>query len=535
MPTLNEGQRKAVESNHSQILCLAGAGTGKTYTLIARISRIAKDHDPASILALTFTNAAAFEMRERYKKLNPKSAIPEFRTFHSFCYSIVCKLHKVREKLGYKEIPIVPTDAQIKEIETKAKIQLNISISSAKLSGKAPIELKDEFEYNLYKKRVKQLMRQKNYITYDDLCYDVCQLFVENDPLVANIKASYKYILCDEFQDTDPRQWEFIKSFNHADKFIVGDALQAIYAFRGADSSIIKSIAEDESWEVIKLTENYRSGSAIVKYANKISMYAKDSYRIEMTETRKGGKVTLRDSTSCNYMEPIGSENIDVIQEFLISPERSGTTAILSRTNKEVELLVESLNRSGFNISTGKKNDEYIHVLKSIKDTEYEAEWLSTFLTADTYARYLRELAIDDSDPYLVLKANYINHNLKIRQRFDLINSIRSIFRSGKSKIHIAKAVLYKLAPAADVEIEIDENIDSDGLIQIIQEAIEAETKSEVYVGTIHSSKGLEYDNVFIVNVGDWTFKLDSEENKNLFYVGVTRARENLTVFRGVY
>ena len=116
---LDKFQEQVVNSTDNKILCLAAAGGGKTFTLLSRINHlIAEGVDPFSILALTFTNAAATEMRGRYEIANPGKIIPEFRTFHSFCYSLICKDYAVRTPLGYSPVPGIASEDQEKEIKT---------------------------------------------------------------------------------------------------------------------------------------------------------------------------------------------------------------------------------------------------------------------------------------------------------------------------------------------------------------------------------------------------------------------------------
>ena len=136
---LNTEQQFAVDCNDAKILCLAGAGAGKTKTMIARIVRLVNDGvDPKRILALTFTNAAAFEMKERYKltpNLDISRGVPEFRTFHSFCYSLIIKDLAIRQRIGYAQIPSVCDDAEFKEIKQKVKLQLNCKLTADQLDG----------------------------------------------------------------------------------------------------------------------------------------------------------------------------------------------------------------------------------------------------------------------------------------------------------------------------------------------------------------------------------------------------------------
>lgn len=532
MNHLNSGQLEAVNSTSKKILCLAGAGTGKTHTMIERISRIASEENPESILALTFTNAAAFEMKARYIQRNPGKRVPEFRTFHGFCYSVICRNSSVRTKLRYSTVPSICTEAQVKQIETRARLELNIKLSSNKLNGKTPVtDPRELFYLNAFKKRVDQIMKTEGLITFDQLCYDVCRLFVEDEECIKNIKSMIHYIFVDEFQDTDPRQWEFVKSFDNADIFIVGDALQALYAFRGADSSIIKSLSADESFQVIKLTENYRSGKEIVAFANKQSSYADNRYRVKMVPVRDGGSVRIYPSTSIMYSDIIGQDNMMQIVSELEDINTKGTSAILCRTNKEVDAVKDYLTGHLIPFRETSSNDVYEKVLRSVKDSKFMIDWLSTLLPSEIYARYLRTTIGSDVDPYILFVSDFLA-TYEIRKYFELVRKVGYVFFESISKKSMAEKILriFKCnsAPCRD----ITDDIDSSSLIDVILETIQRKEDSEVYVGTIHSAKGLEYDNVYLMNVDGHYFRLTNEDNLNLYYVGITRARDNLVIFK---
>lgn len=532
MNNLNAGQLEAVNSKSKKILCLAGAGTGKTHTMIERISRIASEENPESILALTFTNAAAFEMKERYIKRNPGKRVPEFRTFHGFCYSVICRNSSVRTKLGYSTIPSICTEAQVKQIETRARLELNIKLSSNKLSGKTPVtDPREVFQLNNFKKRVNQIMKTEGVMTFDQLCYDVCKLFVDNEDCIKNIKSMIHFIFVDEFQDTDPRQWEFVKSFDDAELFIVGDALQALYAFRGADSSIIKSLSADKSFQVIKLTENYRSGKEIVSFANKQSVYADDRYRVKMVHVREGGSVSIYQSTAIMYSDIIGQDNMMQIVSQLENHKTEGTSAILCRTNKEVDAVKDYLTSHLISFRETNSDDMYEKVLRSVKDSEFMIDWLSTLLPSEIYAKYLRATIGSDVDPYVVFVSNFLV-TFEVRKYFELIRKVRNVFFEKISKKVMAEKILRIFKCNSALCKDITDDIDSSSLIDVILETIRKKDDSEVYVGTIHSSKGLEYNNVFLMNVDGYYFRLTNEDNLNLYYVGITRARDNLVIFK---
>lgn len=199
MSELNNEQLQAVNSKSDRILCLAGAGAGKTKTMIDRIMHLVDEGiPPSSIMALTFTNAAAAEMKERYSHLNIGKEIPEFRTFHSFCYSIVCRDNNIREALGYSEIPAIASEEQEKEIELKAKVQCNITLSKEQLKERSHLSKKEQFQVDLYDKAVSRLMRSANLITFDKLNSEVSDLFASDHPSTRPYKQQYKYIFADE-------------------------------------------------------------------------------------------------------------------------------------------------------------------------------------------------------------------------------------------------------------------------------------------------------------------------------------------------
>lgn len=197
---LNDQQIEVINCNHPLILCLAGAGAGKTACLTRRIARLVNDGaDPRSILALTFTNAAAFEMGQRYRTLegiDPTKPLPEFRTFHSFCYSLIIKDKDIREELGYAKVPEICEEQRIEAIKKEAKIATHCSVSDAKLNDpKAKLTPQEQFEKQVYEKMIRNKIRDENVITFDMLCYNVCALFHNKNPIVDKYKAKYKYIL----------------------------------------------------------------------------------------------------------------------------------------------------------------------------------------------------------------------------------------------------------------------------------------------------------------------------------------------------
>ena len=531
MRKLNPQQQQAVDSTSSKILCLAGAGAGKTATMIERISKLVKEGvSPLSILVLTFTNAAAFEMKDRYKRNNPGQASPEFRTFHSFCYSLIIKDKEVRKALGYTSVPNVADEGAIKRIESEAKLQCNIKLSEAKLSGNAPLTAQEEFEVEVYKKAVKRLIRQKNIITFDILCYDVGGLFIANHESIIKYKEQYTYLFVDEFQDTDPKQISFLNSFDPktTNFYFCGDCLQNIYQFRNCSNETIKLLAKDDSWEQIKLFENYRSTNQICKFANNMSKYADEKYRIEMNGQRDGDKVDVIYGAHSSWNKLIDDDHLYELLDRVQRMEEDG--AILCRSNREVEYVCNALDDHGIPYVTGKRNDDAVHILKSVTDNEYMLDWLATFLSAEQYSDYIR-LAAQEENPDIKWFANVYGKIKKINERGKKIVAIRGILKRNIANISKCADILKELEISDILVGGVTEY--TDNLIDLIIDAIECAKSGELYVGTIHSSKGLEYGTVFVMGVDDKSFDLSKgEEMLNLYYVAITRAKNHLVVFR---
>lgn len=528
---LNAAQQEAVDCNDKHILCLAGAGTGKTYSMIARLSRLVSEGvDPDSILVLTFTNAAAFEMRERYKRNHKDETIPEFRTFHSFCYSLISKDAGIRNKIGYVDIPKIADDAVTKRIEASTRVQCGTPLTPKQLSRPKDLTGTDFFHYQVYKKALNKAMKKEGFITFDILCYDVCKLFADKDPTVSFYFKKYKYIFVDEFQDTDPRQYEFVSSFEDANIFVVGDALQAIYSFRGADSSIIKQMSRDPKWTTIKLYQNYRSTKEICDFANNMSKYADDNYRIAIQSNRSGDAVELYGDYYLSADEYIDESALaDIINKFHYS---EGTFAILCRTNAEVNDVTNYLKKRNIAFHTSNRNVDAMNILKSLNDESYMIDWLATFLNAQQYTEHLRLMRLsEDSDNYLGEFVEQFGLYFAVRKRLSVIIRIREILNDSQLNL-LAKAVY--AAEVLGINGALLEGVptSTDDIINMLTNMLENEEGQSLYLGTIHSSKGLEYDSVALIGVCSKQFKLKSEENYNLYYVGITRARDKLYIYR---
>ena len=530
---LNPQQKEAVYSDESKILCLAGAGTGKTYCMIERIWRLVSqnDVDPSSILVLTFTNAAAFEMKNRYvAKVSGKfkQLMPEFRTFHSFCYLLLSIDPDIRSRLGFSSVPAIADPEAEHRMKIEAQMQLGYKLSDKKLSGKVTLNEKEQFQYETILKAYKRIMKKNNFITFDSLCYDVCKLFVDDEQIVQKYKNRFKYIFVDEFQVTDTKQYDFVRSFSGANLFVVGDALQSLYSFRGADSSIIKMLADNPLWKVIKLIENYRSCKCICDFANENTSYASDVYRVLIHSDKPGGSVNIQ--LFKNGYSKRGKIIDDNIKSYILScKDMDGTTAIICRTNSEVADIQNILKENSIEYSSNNKDDSAVNILKSVSDNNFCMNWLSTYLDAYQYSEYIRQSTINSAyclDDFLTS----FNSIENIKDRWLKIDIVRRILKSridGKEKLsyildllNIGHSDTYLSVTSLSKLIELLESGDNGGNFNI-------------YVGTVHSVKGLEYDNVILSGLCGPTFQLTNEENNNVYYVAITRAKTNLLILKG--
>ncbi len=525
LKNLNEQQLLAVNSNSDKICVIAAAGSGKTTVLIERICRlVGLGVDPSSILALTFTNAAAHEMEIRYKAQSGETITPQFGTFHSFCYKLLVMDPTVKSVMGYMKVPQVASDADIKKYRGLARSAVGTKLSDTELDKpESEIPLNKRFQYKTYWLAYKKLLRKANLITFDIMCYDIGQLFIDDHECIRKYKQKYNYVIADEFQDTDDKQWGFISSFNESKLFVVGDAKQNLYSFRGTSSEIIKSLASNSDWETIILPTNYRSTQQICEYANRIHFdWKNDPFNIEMVSDKPGEPIVIK--PSFDYNTP---------KDLIPIAEEPGSTAILCRTNAEVTRVVELLTAFNIPYSTNNKSGYVGHILNSAVDEKYLVEWISTKLSADDYGRYLRMSSISDD----FTEATFLQlFGIKFRRDIDLIMQVRRLIAgqpeaSGRifclGLYTIFNNGLFHKQELMDLPTITD-------VIKAVNKLLLSDTNSEngLYVGTIHSAKGLEYDSVHLIGVNGKSFPVfKNEDQMNCFYVGCTRAKTKLTLW----
>ncbi|MCC0649661.1 DUF3553 domain-containing protein [Clostridioides sp. ZZV15-6598] len=387
LDTLNPAQREAVEKTEGPVLILAGAGSGKTKVLTTRIAYLMEDKgvQAPSILAITFTNKAANEMRERVEQ-NIGSETKEMwiSTFHSCCVRI---LRKDINKIGYNRSFVIYDAADQVTLVKDCLKELNLSdkvfepkavisaISGAKDKLYTPKQFKDMNMsdnrmvkiadiYALYQDRLKR----NSALDFDDLILKTVELFKTNDEVLAYYRSRFRYIMVDEYQDTSKAQYELIKLLarEHQNICVVGDDDQSIYGWRGADIRNILEFEKDyDNVHVVKLEQNYRSTQVILDAANKVISNNIERKRKKLWSEKKEGELIKIQLTGSEI------EEADFIADSIAQIARKEKRpykdfAVLYRANAQARPVEDALNRSQipYNIYGGTK----FYERKEIKD-----------------------------------------------------------------------------------------------------------------------------------------------------------------------
>lgn len=605
LTALNPEQRRAADTLEGPVLILAGAGSGKTRALTYRVANLIDHGIPAwSILALTFTNKAAKEMKYRVEALIGKEKAEEawISTFHSTCARI---LRRDIEKIGYsRSFTIFDDDDQqrvLKEILKQLNIddrflpvrEIRAKISDAKNKMMTPDEwfgktIRDRRNSMIhdvmteYERRMKEL----NALDFDDLLLKTLILLAEHPPVLEVYRRRFRYVLVDEYQDTNRTQYELLRLLTAESRNIcvVGDDDQSIYGWRGAD---IRNILEFENdypdAAVIKLEQNYRSTGNILDAANQVIAHnegRKD--KTLWTEHGAGEKITVY----CAREEREEAVWItQQIQQLKRAGEPLGEIALLYRTNAQSRIPEEVLMQAGipYRVFGGQKFYErkeikdilaYLRVIANPADDISLTRIINVPKRAigDSTVQMLTEHARKQGIPLYAALA-VMPEGLNSRAR----NSVADFFRM--------LTMLCAMKESMELEAFVDELIRITGLeeqyrkedtdeamsrIENIQEfrgsihefaGLSEEQTLESYLEnvalvtdfdraenhsgyitlmTLHSAKGLEFDYVFIPGMEDGIFpssrsmEEDSrlEEERRLMYVGITRARKRLYLTR---
>ena len=608
---MNQMQQQAVFATEGPLLILAGAGSGKTTVLVNRISYILRSGlcKPWNILAITFTNKAAGELKERICNTVPEGGADIWAaTFHSTCARI---LRRYGDRLGYSShFTVYATDDQkrlVKEIMKQLQIdekQLPVrsvlsEISKAKDKMLTPQQMKKDAEYDSRKVFVAKIyeiyqsrLKTADAMDFDDLLCKAVELFEQEPEILGFYQNQFKYIMVDEYQDTNKVQYRFVSMLaqKYGNICVVGDDDQSIYKFRGATIENILSFEKTFSGaRVIRLEQNYRSTQNILDAANGvISNNTIRKGKTLWTENPKGEKINIH---TCDSERDEAAFVTKTIMDGVANGRKYSDFAILYRTNAQSNAIEQSLSRSGIphRIIGGHRfydREEirdmvaYLQVINNPHDDIRLSRIINvpkrsigarTVAVAAEIASGLGEsiyTVIKDADAYPQLS----RAASKLREFVRLIDGLIEAEASGDYSL----AELYNLIiehtgyenylrvekENADVRIENIEELSSNIIkfeedygdeadLSNFLEEISLMTDIDNYdadadtcvMMTLHSAKGLEFPVVFITGMEDGLFPSNASisnpeeinEERRLAYVGITRAKEKLYLTKTKY
>jgi superfamily I DNA/RNA helicase len=531
----NLEQKKAVESTNNTILINAGPGTGKTKTLIGRINYLTteKQVNPQNILAITFTKKAASEIKERLTSLG-LNKVPYITTFHGFGYDILKKhndeLTLIEEEERNRLIKQIILSDDLQQYQTLNIRELSLFISNAKSSLNKSIHQNLLESYN-------KILADKNYIDFDDLLRMTYEFLRSNPTELQSLQTQYSYILIDEFQDTNPLQYELIKLFYSSctNLFVIGDPFQSIYSFRGADSSIFDTFKNDfPNTEKITLNINYRSRTNIVTasnnvFQNQINLVAHSTESGKVTIVETLNEYTEADYILADIENKIGGS--DLLKAGTLSSQEHvhagfNDFAIIYRNHRLSDILRDKLKTSGIPFQIVGEGSVYEQpIIKCITSI------LTYMYTQDSIVfNHLKD------NPYIVNKTldtiSSIQKNQKISQIISSIISQLSYPIEEENHLYQFKSIFH--------QFDKFENGLKQALayLSYLEDNEYFDRKSErVTLLTMHAAKGLEFKYVYIIgfeesNVPATRKKvtLNIEEERRLFYVAITRAKYELCI-----
>ncbi len=586
----NDKQIEAIKQTEGPLLVLAGAGSGKTKVLTTRVAYLIEEKGvyPQNILAITFTNKAAREMKDRiFSMLGIKSKSIQISTFHSFGLLLIKQNY---DKLGYKSnFTILDSDDTLTVIKKIIKdMNLDNKIYNPKairnIISSSKNELIDSSKYERfvntdYDKKVYEIFKKyelklkiSNSLDFDDLLIQPINLFRNYPDVLEKYQEKYKYILIDEYQDTNEAQYILVKMLSQKYKNIcvVGDESQSIYSFRGSNYRNILNFENDfEDAKTILLEQNYRSTKTILKSANNLIKNNKQKKDKNLwTENEEGNKVSYYRS---NDEKDEAFYVVNEVKKLIDEGVSKEQIAVLYRTNAQSRTIEEAFLRENIpykvvgsfyfynrkeikdlisylrliynpdddvsltrviNVPKRKIGDKTIQNIttKAILESKSMFEVI-TFGKELEFKNIILDLIKEKDNCSLTELVDLILDKTGIRQELESENSIDSEIRL--ENLEEFKSITRNFEEQMGI-VSLEEFLDEISLVSDISE--HNDSTDVVTLMTVHSSKGLEFDNVFIIGLDEGVFphrnSFDTnealEEERRLCYVALTRACKNL-------
>lgn len=585
---LNDKQKEAVMHVDGPCLVLAGAGSGKTRVLTERIVNLINNGvSPYNILAITFTNKAAREMRERvYNSIEEEANKIFIGTFHSLGLKIVRENASV---IGYsnnvtildrddvntlikrfmKELNLDTDHYPVKSILNKISFAKNEGLSPEEFDkfAKAPLDMAACKVYKMYESALKR----SNSVDFDDLLILPLRIFKKDKSVLEKYQEHFKYILVDEYQDTNMVQYDMCKllASKYRNLFVVGDMDQSIYSFRFANyMNVINFEKDNKDAKVIVLDENYRSTNNILNAANDVIKNNKERKEKNLWSSKgDGDKIKY---IRCDNEQEEASTVVRLTKELLDKGEKPSEIAVLYRTNGQSRVFEEAFLKENipfkivgsyffYNRKEIKDLISYMHLIYNNNDDASLERVINVprrGIGSKTIERLRSEASISDKSMFEVVSSG---KELRFKNLIiDLTNESKNTDLVGLVDVILDKTGIRKeLEEKNDLESEIRlENLNEFKSIALafqekgifsLEEFLEnislvsdkneyKEVDDGINLMTLHSAKGLEFNDVFLVGMEEGIFphnrsfesESELEEERRLCYVGITRAKEHL-------
>ena len=587
---LNDKQREAVLYNDGPLLIIAGAGAGKTKTLTTKIAFLIEEKDvsPYNILAITFTNKAAKEMKDRlFLQIGNDAKKLTVSTFHSFGLKL---LRENYERLGYdKNFVIMDSDDSltvvkkiIKDMGYDPKIYnpraIRNKISSCKNEMTSPAQY-ERFAVSDYEKVIKEVyekyetkLQRNNSVDFDDLLLLPIELFKKNPDVLEKYQNLYQYILIDEYQDTNEAQYILTKLLSEKNRKItcVGDDSQSIYSFRGANYKNILNFEKDyKDAKTILLEQNYRSTSTILNAANQVIKNNKMKKEKNLWTARgEGEKIkyyrAFNERDEAQYV-------IRKIKELINRNIEYKDIAVLYRTNAQSRVMEEEMLKE--NLPYRVVGSFYFYSRKEIKDLIAYLRLIHNYKDNVSLLRVINTpkrgiglktienlTRIADENEISLYEAISSGKELEFKKLIERLREVSENLTLTEliDKVLDASGMKKELETEGSLESEVRlENLEEfksitksfeerEGLISLEEFLLEISLISDVEeykddpnrisLMTVHSVKGLEYNHVFVIGMEEGIFphmnslmeSSDVEEERRLMYVAITRAKDDL-------
>lgn len=596
---LNEEQYKAVMHDKGPALLLAGAGTGKTRTLIYRVAHLIESGvSPESILLLTFTNKAAAEMKERAEKMLKEKCGITACTYHSFCVKMLRFYGKI---VGISPdftiisgpdeadiIDIVKSELNFQKLKNMPSASVFASMLSTCVNKRLTLgELLKEQRYWRFRQNERKLLllreetkkykEEHNLLNYDDILLKFDQMLTDYSNIARRIEDTYRYIMVDEYQDTNTLQDSIIRKIRtkNTNLMVVGDDMQSIYKFRGADVQNILSFPKRYTdCKVIYLTENYRSSQEILNLANHV-----------MTNATEGYQKNLRAQFSSQELPKVyGVNDTKTEAEFVLNRIKAKHTegvpyndiCVLYRNSFQSYELEVLLNKAGLDFEKygGIRFLDRAHIkdilafLKIYSNPYDQLSWFRILQLhigiGKVYAKNISEKCLENGSEYLIdechSRRKYGVYLKKLYEEImswegkdflQILNSCCAYYIAVREEIIKNQKVDSESTreesfqefekDKKDIEILVDMAKDYDSVLDFLDamtlDAAKSKENAEdkLILSTIHSVKGLEFDTIILLDCVDdilpstmYIGSPEDNEDVRCMYVAVTRAKNTL-------